>query len=197
MKKFVSAIAALAVVTAMAVPTMAATEAEVIAALQNAGVGSTYVDAAKTYLNSVELSASTLDTVVANISTAKDAAAKKDSKAVMAAAKAAQTAINEDSGAASNKIEFVTANDGDVSKVVVKANGISVGVDVKDGVIAPINTLTPSAGTGSNSGSTASNPVKATGASMNVTAAMTAALAMAASMGAAVVYSVKKGLLAK
>lgn len=189
MKKFVSAIAALAVVTAMAVPAMAATEADVIAALQNAGAATEYVDAAKTYLNSVELKAETLDTVVANVNAAKGKPAAQVEQYV----KAAQTAINSDPGAANNQVVIKIAADGDVNKVVVQANGISVGADVKDGKVAPINTLVPSTGTGSN----ASNPVKATGVSMNVTAAMTAALAMAASMGAAVVYSVKKGLLAK
>ena len=51
---------------------------------------------------------------------------------------------------------------------------------------------------GIDSGSTTTtNPIKATGASMNMTAAVVAALAMAATMGSAVVYSAKKGLLAK
>lgn len=193
MKKFVSAIAALAVVTAMAVPAMAATEADVIAALQNAGAATEYVDAAKTYLNSVELKAETLDTVVANVNAAAAQVANNNAVGAEKYVKAAQTAINSDPGAANNQIVIKIAADGDVNKVVVQANGISVGADVKDGKVAPINTLVPSTGTGSN----ASNPVKATGVSMNVTAAMTAALAMAASMGAAVVYSVKKGLLAK
>lgn len=193
MKKFVSAIAALAIVTAMAVPAMAATEADVIAALQNAGAATEYVDAAKTYLNSVELKAETLDTVVANVNAAAAQVANNNVVGAEKYVKAAQTAINSDPGAANNQIVIKIAADGDVNKVVVQANGISVGADVKDGKVAPINTLVPSTGTGSN----ASNPVKATGVSMNVTAAMTAALAMAASMGAAVVYSVKKGLLAK
>ena len=193
MKKFVSAIAALAIVTAMAVPAMAATEADVIAALQNAGAATEYVDAAKTYLNSVELKAETLDTVVANVNAAAAQVANNNVVGAEKYVKAAQTAINSDPGAANNQIVIKIAADGDVNKVVVQANGISVGADVKDGKVAPINTLVPSTGTGSN----ASNPVKATGVSMNVTTAMTAALAMAASMGAAVVYSVKKGLLAK
>lgn len=63
-------------------------------------------------------------------------------------------------------------------------------VNTKTGAVSAIG--------GQTSGSTTTtNPIKATGASMNMTAAVVAALAMAATMGSAVAYSAKKGLLAK
>ena len=70
MKKFVSMVCALAVAAVLAVPAMAADNSAVIAALQNAGASASQVSAAQTYLDAVDLSAETLDTVVANVNSA-------------------------------------------------------------------------------------------------------------------------------
>ena len=104
--------------------------------------------------------------------------------------------INADPAAANNQLELRVTFIGDVASAAVICNG----QDVKVNAGGEVNTKTGavSAIGGQTSGSTTTtNPIKATGASMNMTAAVVAALAMAATMGSAVVYSAKKGLLAK
>ena len=103
--------------------------------------------------------------------------------------------INADPAAANNQLELRVTFVGDVASAAVICNG----QDVKVNAGGEVNTKTGAVTAigGQTSGSTTTNPIKATGASMNMTAAVVAALAMAATMGSAVVYSAKKGLLAK
>lgn len=197
MKKFVSMVCALAVAAVLAVPAMAADNSAVIAALQNAGASASQVSAAQTYLDAVDLSAETLDTVVANVNSAAALASDPAANgvAIRGLVQSTVNTINADPAAANNQLELRVTFIGDVASAAVICNG----QDVKVNAGGEVNTKTGavSAIGGQTSGSTTTNPIKATGASMNMTAAVVAALAMAATMGSAVVYSAKKGLLAK
>lgn len=197
MKKFVSMVCALAVAAVLAVPAMAADNSAVIAALQNAGASASQVSAAQTYLEAVDLSAETLDTVVANVNSAAALASDPAANgvAIRGLVQSTVNTINADPAAANNQLELRVTLIGDVASAAVICNG----QDVKVNAGGEVNTKTGavSAIGGQTSGSTTTNPIKATGASMNMTAAVVAALAMAATMGSAVVYSAKKGLLAK
>lgn len=197
MKKFVSMVCALAVAAVLAVPAMAADNSAVIAALQNAGASASQVSAAQTYLDAVDLSAETLDTVVANVNSAAALASDPAANgvAIRGLVQSTVNTINADPAAANNQLELRVTLIGDVASAAVICNG----QDVKVNAGGEVNTKTGavSAIGGQTSGSTTTNPIKATGASMNMTAAVVAALAMAATMGSAVVYSAKKGLLAK
>ncbi len=197
MKKFVSMVCALAVAAVLAVPAMAADNSAVIAALQNAGASASQVSAAQTYLDAVDLSAETLDTVVANVNSAAALASDPAANgvAIRGLVQSTVNTINADPAAANNQLELRVTFVGDVASAAVICNG----QDVKVNAGGEVNTKTGavSAIGGQTSGSTTTNPIKATGASMNMTAAVVAALAMAATMGSAVVYSAKKGLLAK
>lgn len=197
MKKFVSMVCALAVAAVLAVPAMAADNSAVIAALQNAGASASQVSAAQTYLDAVDLSAETLDTVVANVNSAAALASDPvaNGLAIRGLVQSTVNTINADPAAANNQLELRVTFIGDVASAAVICNG----QDVKVNAGGEVNTKTGavSAIGGQTSGSTTTNPIKATGASMNMTAAVVAALAMAATMGSAVVYSAKKGLLAK
>lgn len=197
MKKFVSMVCALAVAAVLAVPAMAADNSAVIAALQNAGASASQVSAAQTYLDAVDLSAETLDTVVANVNSAAALASDPTANgvAIRGLVQSTVNTINADPAAANNQLELRVTLVGDVASAAVICNG----QDVKVNAGGEVNTKTGavSAIGGQTSGSTTTNPIKATGASMNMTAAVVAALAMAATMGSAVVYSAKKGLLAK
>lgn len=199
MKKFVSAIAALAVVGAMAVPAMAATNDEVIAAVKAAGATADQVTAAETYLNTVKLSESTLDTVVANVNAGAAQKAAGNWTAVKANAEAAIGAINADPAAASHKLELRMTTRGDVQTVAIVSNIATAGADVnvKTNEVGRVDQLAPTGNGGSTGSAGSTGVIKATGANMNMTAVVGAALAMVASMGTAVVYGVKKGLLAK
>ena len=196
MKKFVSMVCALAVAAVLAVPAMAADNSAVIAALQNAGASASQVSAAQTYLDAVDLSADTLDTVVANVNSAAALASDPAANgvAIRGLVQSTVNTINADPAAANNQLELRVTFVGDVASAAVICNG----QDVKVNAGGEVNTKTGAVTAigGQTSGST-TNPIKATGASMNMTAAVVAALAMAATMGSAVVYSAKKGLLAK
>ena len=197
MKKFVSMVCALAVAAVLAVPAMAADNSAVIAALQNAGASASQVSAAQTYLDAVDLSAETLDTVVANVNSAAALASDPvaNGLAIRGLVQSTVNTINADPAAANNQLELRVTFVGDVASAAVICNG----QDVKVNAGGEVNTKTGAVTAigGQTSGSTTTNPIKATGASMNMTAAVVAALAMAATMGSAVVYSAKKGLLAK
>ena len=197
MKKFVSMVCALAVAAVLAVPAMAADNSAVIAALQNAGASASQVSAAQTYLDAVDLSAETLDTVVANVNSAAALASDPvaNGLAIRGLVQSTVNTINADPAAANNQLELRVTFIGDVASAAVICNG----QDVKVNAGGEVNTKTGAVTAigGQTSGSTTTNPIKATGASMNMTAAVVAALAMAATMGSAVVYSAKKGLLAK
>lgn len=197
MKKFVSMVCALAVAAVLAVPAMAADNSAVIAALQNAGASASQVSAAQTYLDAVDLSAETLDTVVANVNSAAALASDPAANgvAIRGLVQSTVNTINADPAAANNQLELRVTFVGDVASAAVICNG----QDVKVNAGGEVNTKTGAVTAigGQTSGSTTTNPIKATGASMNMTAAVVAALAMAATMGSAVVYSAKKGLLAK
>lgn len=197
MKKFVSMVCALAVAAALAVPALAADKSDVVSALQSAGASASQVAAAQTYLDAVDLSASTLDTVVANVNSAAALASDPAANGVAIRALVQNTVntINADPAAANNQLELRVTFIGDVASAAVICNG----QDVKVNAGGEVNTKTGAVTAigGQTSGSTTTNPIKATGASMNMTAAVVAALAMAATMGSAVVYSAKKGLLAK
>ena len=197
MKKFVSMVCALAVAAALAVPAMAADNSAVIAALQNAGASASQVSAAQTYLDAVDLSAETLDTVVANVNSAAALASDPAANgvAIRGLVQSTVNTINADPAAANNQLELRVTFVGDVASAAVICNG----QDVKVNAGGEVNTKTGAVTAigGQTSGSTTTNPIQATGASMNMTAAVVAALAMAATMGSAVVYSAKKGLLAK
>ena len=197
MKKFVSMVCALAVAAVLAVPAMAADNSAVIAALQNAGASASQVSAAQTYLDAVDLSAETLDTVVANVNSAAALASDPAANgvAIRGLVQSTVNTINADPAAANNQLELRVTFIGDVASAAVICNG----QDVKVNAGGEVNTKTGAVTAigGQTSGSTTTNPIKATGASMNMTAAVVAALAMAATMGSAVVYSAKKGLLAK
>ncbi len=197
MKKFVSMVCALAVAAVLAVPAMAADNSAVIAALQNAGASASQVSAAQTYLDAVDLSAETLDTVVANVNSAAALASDPvaNGLAIRGLVQSTVNTINADPAAANNQLELRVTFIGDVASAAVICNGQDVKVNAGGEVNTKTGTVTAIGG--QTSGSTTTNPIKATGASMNMTAAVVAALAMAATMGSAVVYSAKKGLLAK
>lgn len=197
MKKFVSMVCALAVAAVLAVPAMAADNSAVIAALQNAGASASQVSAAQTYLDAVDLSAETLDTVVANVNSAAALASDPAANgvAIRGLVQSTVNTINADPAAANNQLELRVTFIGDVASAAVICNGQDVKVNAGGEVNTKTGTVTAIGG--QTSGSTTTNPIKATGASMNMTAAVVAALAMAATMGSAVVYSAKKGLLAK
>lgn len=197
MKKFVSMVCALAVAAVLAVPAMAADNSAVIAALQNAGASASQVSAAQTYLDAVDLSAETLDTVVANVNSAAALASDPAANgvAIRGLVQSTVNTINADPAAANNQLELRVTFVGDVASAAVICNGQDVKVNAGGEVNTKTGTVTAIGG--QTSGSTTTNPIKATGASMNMTAAVVAALAMAATMGSAVVYSAKKGLLAK
>lgn len=200
MKKFVSAIAALAVVGAMAVPAMAATNEEVIGAVKAAGADASQVTATETYLNTVKLGAGTLDTVLANVNAAKSAKDAKNMGQVKALAESTVATVNADPAAKGHELSLSMTKIGDVVTVAVVSNVATAGADynTKTGAVGAVNSMNGTTNGGVVAGSTGSaGVIKATGANMNLTAAISAALAMVASMGAAVVYGVKKGLLAK
>ena len=168
-----------------------------IAALQNAGASASQVSAAQTYLDAVDLSAETLDTVVANVNSAAALASDPAANgvAIRGLVQSTVNTINADPAAANNQLELRVTFVGDVASAAVICNGQDVKVNAGGEVNTKTGTVTAIGG--QTSGSTTTNPIKATGASMNMTAAVVAALAMAATMGSAVVYSAKKGLLAK
>ncbi len=200
MKKFVSAIAALAVVGAMAVPAMAATNEEVINAVKAAGADASQVTATQTYLNTVKLGEGTLDTVLANVNAAKAAKDAKNMGKVKALADSTIATVNADPAAKGHELSLNMTKIGDVMTVAIVSNVATAGADIntKTGAVGAVNSMNGTTTGGVVAGSTGSKGViKATGANMNLTAAISAALAMVASMGAAVVYGVKKGLLAK
>ena len=201
MKKFVSVFAALAVVTAMAVPAMAATSDEVITAIKNAGASADHVTAAQTYLNTVKLSSTTLDTVLANVN--KGATAMKDGSAkgdnLDALAQETVNVVNADPAAKNHPLELRISTFGDVKSVAIVSNIATAGVDVNTatGKVGAINSMNGANGGSNATGGSTGGVIKATGAEVNMSTAVAAALAMAATLGTAVVYGVKKGLLAK
>lgn len=199
MKKFVSMVCALAVAAVLAVPAMAADNSAVIAALQNAGASASQVSAAQTYLDAVDLSAETLDTVVANVNSAAALASDPTANgvAIRGLVQSTVNTINADPAAANNQLELRVTLVGDVASAAVICNGQDVKVNAGGEVNTKTGAVSAIGGQTSGSTTTTTNPIKATGASMNMTAAVVAALAMAATMGSAVVYSAKKGLLAK
>lgn len=205
MKKFVSAIAALAVVGAMAVPAMAATKEDVIAAVESISAGthnaSAYTSQVSTYLDAVNFSSAELDVVKAQIQAvgAEVAKGKENMANVLKTADAAVDTIanlNETSKKTGLDFRFTDMTNGKWNVAMVSnvpGAMVIVGVNTNDGTVGnAYQTENPG-----NPGAGSSGVIKATGANMNMTAVVGAALAMVASMGTAVVYGVKKGLLAK
>ena len=115
----------------LAVPAMAADNSAVIAALQNAGASASQVSAAQTYLDAVDLSAETLDTVVANVNSAAALASDPAANgvAIRGLVQSTVNTINADPAAANNQLELRVTFIGDVASAAVICNGQDVKVN--------------------------------------------------------------------
>ncbi|MDT8718336.1 hypothetical protein IAI10_16845 [Clostridium sp. 19966] len=117
-KGLFSAATAAALILGTSLPAFAATNSDVITALNNTGAAQSYVSEAQTYLNQHSVSAATLDTVVSNINAAapKIKAAGGDLSKLSAADKAS---VKSNILAAASALGL-TANFEGGNKVVLK-----------------------------------------------------------------------------